>query len=213
MARRIKRVRTEHLLDFAALPRTKADGPVDWAEVYGAPYPLRVEIGVGNSDFLIRVAERAPSYNYLGFEYCMRRVLKFLKRVHAAELEQIRMLAEDARRALHELFAPDSVDHFYVNHPDPWPKRRHAKHRLVQPKNTTQMRRLLRVGGGISLRTDSGEYAAQMLEVLDATPGLVNLSGPGEFASSPFAPHSTPFEQKFLARGQPIYYLEYSRAE
>lgn len=190
------------------IPR-RQEGHGAWEELYGGRRPLRIEIGVGNSAFLVEVARRAPAFHYLGFEYSRKRAQKFLRKVESASLTCVRMLCVDASLVLEELIEPGSVDHLYVNHPDPWPKRRHAKNRLIQPAMATLFRRLMRPGGGLSLRTDARAYALQMLEVLDTTPGLSNTSGPGRFAPAPREPYSTPFEFKFRARGLPIYYLEY----
>ena len=188
-------------------------GRIDWNSTFAAQRPLRVEVGTGNSTFLIEVCRNAPAFNYLGFEYCGKRVVKFAKKVARAELDNVRIMRLDAKFALEQFFLPDSVDHFYVNHPDPWPKRRHAKHRFVQRSGVDLVASLLRKGGGISLRTDAPEYASQMLDVLDATPQLVNSSGPGRFAEEPLEPYSTPYETKFREQGLRIYYLEYRKVD
>ena len=180
-----------------------------FSRAFGARRPLRVEIGVGNSDFLLEVARRDPEFNYLGFEYSRKRVEKFLRRVVKAELANIRILRAEARVALAELAAFASVDHFYINFPDPWPKKRHAKHRLIQPESAILLVRLLRPGGGISLRTDSETYAAQMLEVLDGVLPLQNLAGPGRFSPEPRDAIPTCYELKYRSEGRSIRYLEY----
>jgi len=190
-----------------------ANGQVRWADIFGADRHLRVEVGVGNSPFLIEVAREAPDFNYLGFEYCRKRVLKFSKKVVRAGMENIRILQLEAKSALEQLFQPGSVDNFYINHPDPWPKRRHAKHRFVQPHTVDLLCRLLRPGGGISLRTDAPAYAYQMLAVLNAAELLVNEAGPRHFAETPREPFQTPYEIKFREQGLPIYYLEYRKRQ
>jgi tRNA (guanine-N7-)-methyltransferase len=202
------------LVEFELDPRAlfaEPDPASRWAAAFGAPRPLRIEIGVGNSDFLIEVALRQPGFNYLGFEYSPKRVAKFLRRVRLRGLETIRVARLDAAAWLADLVAPASVDRFFINFPDPWPKHRHAKHRLIQPATAALFGRLLVPGGGISLRTDSTAYADQMLSVLDAAPGLVNLSGKGAFAPSPLAGIATAYEVKYRREGRPIFYLEYRR--
>lgn len=200
---------TPYQLDPETLPR-RDDGVVDWGIVFGADRPLRVEIGVGNSPFLIEVARLEPGFNYLGFEYSNKRVLKFLKKVHKAELENIRMLRLNALELLRR-FQPDSIDHVFVNFPDPWPKKRHARRRFVQPDSTRVLVARMRPGAGYSLRTDAAFYAEQMLRVLDAEAELENLAGDGSFADAPKYPFETPYEIKFKAEGRHIHYLEYRR--
>lgn len=210
MARRLSDFTSSFELSLEKLP-AEDSGLVRWDEVYGAHKPLRIEVGVGNSFFLVELALRAPDFSYLGFEYSRKRVLKFLRKVEAAGLTNVRVLPVNALSLLDRAFASDSVDHFYINHPDPWPKRRHAKKRLIQPHNVQKMLRLLRPGGGISLRTDVRTYAIQMLEVLDGTAGLRNSAGRSAFSPVPLEPYRTAFEEKFVAQGRPIYYLEYRK--
>jgi tRNA (guanine-N7-)-methyltransferase len=190
-----------------------ADGEASgrWFRAFGAARPLRVEIGFGNSEFLLRVAEGEPDFNYLGFEYSPKRVTKFLKRVETRRLTNIRALRVDAGPTLEALVEPGSVDAFFILFPDPWPKQRHAKHRLIQPAAAALFVRLLAPGGGLSLRSDDPCYAAQMLAVLEGIPGLVNTSGPGRFAAEPRHPFPTTYELKYRRAGRTIHYLEYRR--
>lgn len=210
MVRRFPQFTSEYEIHLPELPAGEG-GVILWDEVFGAHRPLRIEIGVGNSTFLIEVARRAQQFNYLGFEYSRKRVLKFLKKVEAEGLACIRILPVNVGMVLHHAFLPGSVDHFYINHPDPWPKRRHAKKRFVCRENARSMVRLLRPGGGISMRTDVAAYAAQMLEVMDSTEGLVNIAGRGRYAAAPIEPYLTAFERMFLERGLPIHYLEFEK--
>jgi len=202
--------RSNWVIDTEGLPLEDLK-PFSWTEVFGSDKPLRVEIGVGNSPFLMEVSRRAPDFNYVGFEYSQKRVVKFLKMVRAAGLSNIRMLRLNASLVLDGIFTPGTIDHFYINHPDPWPKRRHAKKRFVVPSNARKMQLLLRSGGALSLRTDFPTYAQQILDVLDGTEGLTNLAGRGNFALSPIESFATPYENKFRKAGRQIYYLEYAK--
>ncbi len=199
-----------HFLEDGGAPDVRF-GAVDWRQVFGSDRPLRVEIGFGTSDFLIDVALADPLFNYVGFEYSAKRVVKFLKKVHARGAENVRAVCCDLTPVLGGLFEPGSIDRFFALFPDPWPKRRHAKNRFVQPANIDVVCRLLRPGGGITLRTDEPQYAQQMLEVLDAHEELVNLAGPGHFAEAPREDIRTLYERKFREMGRRIYYLEYDR--
>lgn len=211
MGRRYPKFSSAYELSLGDLPLDDA-GFVDWAAVFGRSGPLRVEIGVGNSRFLVEVALRSPEGNYLGFEHSRKRVLKFLKKVEKEGLANIRVLPVNALVVLDWAFRPGSVDAFYIHHPDPWPKRRHAKKRLIRPEVAARLCALLRPGGGLSLRTDDEAYARQMLEVLDATEGLFNRSGKGRCAEGPLDPFPTAYEARYLEEGRRIHYLEYARA-
>lgn len=199
-----------HELNLEELPRDTT-GFVDWPRVFGTTRPLRVEIGVGLSTFLIEVAEGQPGYSYVGFEYSPKCVARFLKKVEARGVQNIRMIRANVTRWLAQLFPPSSIERFYINHPDPWPKRRHGKNRLINSQNALLLSNLLLPGGKLSLRTDFARYAQQILTVLDSTPGLRNVFGGGTFAPMPLDTIVTHYEGKFLKAGQPIYYLEYEK--
>ena len=182
-----------------------------WKQAFGVSRILRIEIGVGNSDFLIEVAQMEPNFNYLGFEYSAKRVFKFLRRVDKSTVENIRMVRANVVGVLDDLLAPEGVDRFFIHFPDPWPKNRHTKHRLIQLPTAEKLARFLIPGGGISLRTDSADYAAQMLEVLEAVENLENLAGPGNFSEAPRDAVPTRYELKYRGEGRTIHYLEYRR--
>ena len=210
--RRFPRIDSPYVLDADGL-EAEPDGTVNWERVFARPYPLRIEVGVGNSLFLIEVAKLEPDFNYLGFEYSNKRLAKFLKKVARAEIDIIRASRLNAIPTVRDCVRDGEVDHFFVNFPDPWPKRRHAKKRFVQDAIIEVVSGKLRTGGGISLRTDVAGYARQMVEVLERSPHLRNLTGPGEFADEPRYGFRTPFELKFLEEGKPIYYLEYEKID
>ena len=185
--------------------------PVDWSSVFGNERALRVEIGFGQSKFLIDVAGCFPEFNYIGFEYSAKRVEKFLRKVGRRGVDNVRAVCCDVTGILERVFAPGTIDRFFVLFPDPWPKRRHARNRFVRPDNLATVSRLLAPGGGITLRTDSRAYALQMLDVLGSCPDLENLAGPGRFAEAPREAYKTLYEIKYVEMGRDIYYLEYER--
>ena len=208
--RQLPTVDTQYLIDLPSLERRR-DGTVDWSKVYGAERLLRVEVGIGNSPFLLDVRHLEPDFSYLGLEYMKKRVLKFLLRVNASGVGNVRVAREGAEVVLRNGIAAGELDHLFVNFPDPWPKRRHAKNRFVQPRTIADVLKSLRVGGGLSLKTDSPHYASQMLRVLDEFSPLENLSGRGRFSCEPRYPFPTPFELQFRQRGLRVYHLEYTR--
>lgn len=208
--RKLPAIESDYLLEFEELP-ARDKGYVPWDEIYGQPRPLRIEVGVGNSPFLIEVASSEPGYNYLGLEYSHKRVIKFLKKVRQAGLENIRMLHLNSDRLFDKHIAPGSVEHLFVNFPDPWPKRRHSKKRFIARERLKTAVKLLAPGGGFSLRTDARDYALEALDNLEAREDLENCFSTGEWAPSPLYPFETPYEVKFKAQGLRIYYFEYRK--
>jgi len=210
--RKLPAIESDYLLELEKLPGDDK-GHVPWHELFDQAKPLRIEVGVGNSPFLIEVAASEPGYNYLGLEYSHKRVLRFLKKVHLAGLENIRMLHLNSDRLFDTHIAPGSVDHIFVNFPDPWPKRRHGKKRFISRERLRTATNLLRPGGGFSLRTDAKNYAIEALENLEANEDLDNSGCAGEWAARPLYPFETPYEIKFKAQGLRIYYFEYRKRQ
>jgi len=183
----------------------------DWAAIFERPCALRVEIGVGVDTFLIEASLREPEYGYVGFEYSRYRVRVFERKALARGAASVRILRCDPAPYLYRFFLPGQVDTFYINFPDPWPKKRHARRRFVQLPMTTAMASRLRVGGRVCLRTDVAAYVEQMVAVLEATPRLANVNGRGRVSEHPSNPTQTLYEQKYALEGRRIHYLEYER--
>ncbi len=200
-----------HLLDLDSLAAA-SDGPADWDGIFGRSRPLRIEVGVGNSPFLIDLALEEPEFNYLGIEYSLKRTLKFLKHVHEAGVERIRMANRNSDLVFERFVAKESVNHIFVNFPDPWRKYRHRRKRFVREERIRVICDLLLPGGGFSLRTDARKYAEEGLAALEGVAALENIGGnPGEFAERPVYSFETSYESRFKAEGLPIYYLEYRK--
>ena len=181
--------------------------------MFGRQRPLRVEVGFGKSEFLIELAREQPDFDYIGFEYSAKRVRKFLTKLERTGLRNVRAVCCNISDVIDHIFEPGSIDRFFVLFPDPWPKRRHERNRFVQADSMRRVHRLLRTDGGVTLRTDARAYAEQMLEVMEADPGFVNLHPETGFAPRPRERFRTLYEQRYIDEGREIYYLEYDRAE
>jgi len=210
--RKLPAVESDYLLRLDELPGY-GEKPVRWEEVFEQSRPLRIEVGVGNSPFLIEVAGREPRYNYLGLEYSHKRVVKFLKKVELAGFKNIRMLHLNSDLLFSDYIAPASIEHLFVNFPDPWPKRRHAKKRFIARERLETAAKLLAPGGGFSLRTDARDYALEASDNLEANEDLENRFPGAECAPKPLYPFETPYEIKFKAQGLRIYYFEYRKRQ
>ncbi|MGE3164853.1 MAG: tRNA (guanosine(46)-N7)-methyltransferase TrmB [Planctomycetota bacterium] len=209
------RARKYALLEGTHLELNPADlAGGDWLRNFPGDGPLTVEIGVGKDPHLIEIAARNPAGRFVGLEYSRKKADMFLAKGLARGVENLRLVWADAFRALEPMFAEASVRKFFVLFPDPWPKKRHAKKRMVQPAMVATLTRKLEPDGILELRTDSALYAQQMLAVLEATPELTNELGPGMLSLAPRDPTEhveTTFERKFRELGQPIHYFYYRR--
>ena len=210
--RKLPAIESDYLLRLEKLPGYSKK-LVRWEEVFGQTRPLRIEVGVGNSPFLIEVADREPDYNYLGLEYSHKRVMKFLKKVEVAGFKNIRMLHLNSDLLFSDYIAAAGIEHLFVNFPDPWPKRRHGKKRFIAGERLAAAAKLLAPGGGFSLRTDARDYALEARENLEANEDLENRFPGSEWAPEPLYPFETPYEIKFKAQGLRIYYFEYRKRQ
>ncbi len=127
--------------------------------------PLLLEIGPGNGFFFRDLARARPDAAVVGVEIRFKRVYLTAKKAREARLENIRVVHQTVGNLL-DLFAPGEVDAVWINHPDPWPKERHHKHRLIRPDFTDRVARVLRPGGVLWLKSDFEPYGPLAREVL-----------------------------------------------
>lgn len=184
---------------------------LDLTAAFGRSAPLLIEIGFGMGHALLETAAARPQWNHLGIEVYRPGVGAVLKGAVANGLTNIRVIEADAITVLEHGIAPDTVAQLHIFFPDPWPKTRHHKRRLIQPQFVAMAVTRLESGGRLLLATDWRPYAEVMIEVLDAEPGLRNEAGPGVFASRPAQRPSTRFERRGVALGHPIADLVYCR--
>jgi tRNA (guanine-N7-)-methyltransferase len=189
------------------VPDDAVDGPsFSWSEVFGREAPRIVEIGSGVGEATAVLAAQRPAYDVVALEVWRPGVAHTLGLLAGVGAENVRLLSVDAVWCLEHLFGPGELEELWTFFPDPWPKKRHHKRRLVTPEFAALAASRLRSGGVWRLATDWAEYAAQMRAVLDAEPLL--QGGPVErWAARPV----TKFERKGIAAGREIADLAYRR--
>lgn len=182
---------------------------IDLDALFGRAAPRAVEIGFGNGENLLTIAERHPERDFLGIEVHGAGVGRVLAGMNERGLRNIRVIRHDAVEVFERGLAPVSVDEILIFFPDPWPKARHHRRRLIQPDVVRLLVRALKQDGVLRLATDWEPYAEHMLAVLDAEPGLVNVAGAGGFVPRPDARPVTKFERRGEKLGHAIFDLEY----
>ncbi len=189
------------------IPDEDVDQPgFDLAERFGRTAPLVVEIGCGVGEATGVLAAARPECNVLALEVWRPGVAASLAEVAAAGADNVRFCSVDAVWSLEHLVAPAGLEELWTFFPDPWPKARHHKRRLVQPEFAALVASRLRPGGVWRLATDWAPYAEHMLETLDAEPGLEG-GRVERWSDRPV----TKFERKGLAVGREITDLLYRR--
>jgi tRNA (guanine-N7-)-methyltransferase len=200
----------ERLWPALGVPDGPLDGgPIDPAALFGRSAPLVLEIGSGMGDATAAMAAADPDRDYLAVEVHTAGVANLLMLADAAGLTNVRVARGDAMALVRERLAPASLAAIHVFFPDPWPKARHHKRRLIQPVHVAGLRDRLAAGGVLHCATDSTAYAHAMLEVLGADPGLANSFV--DFAPRPPDRPLTRYEQRGLAAGHPVYDLVFTR--
>ncbi|MDH3513825.1 MAG: tRNA (guanosine(46)-N7)-methyltransferase TrmB, partial [Gammaproteobacteria bacterium] len=177
--------------------------PLEFARIFGRQAPVILEIGFGNGEALAAAAAAHPQNDYLGMEVHRPGAGGLLRRLDALGLNNVRVMLADAGEAL--AAAPDaSISGVRLFFPDPWPKKRHHKRRLVQPDFAALVARKLVPGGYFHLATDWDEYAGHMLAVLSGTTGLVDACGTEQSREMIRSRTSTRFEQRGRCLGHPV---------
>ena len=199
----------------ALWPRYGLDGDdvIDAAREFGRRAPLVLEIGFGMGDTLAELARRHPQVDYIGVEVHDAGIGRLLNLAATESLNNLRVIRGDAVLALEHRIAAASLDAVLIYFPDPWPKKRHHKRRLIQPAFAELVADRLRPGGRLHLASDWAPYAEHMLEVLDACAALRNEAGPGNYAPRPASRPRTKFERRGEALGHDVFDLEYVRLE
>jgi len=175
---------------------------IDWRKVFGGDGPVEIEIGCGKGRFLLASAYARPQVRHLGVEWA-NRYLKFAEsRAFKRGLKNVRLVRVDARELL-AVIPVASVSAFYIFYPDPWPKKRHHKRRLLQRETADQLARTLIPGGLVHVATDHVQYWSQIESVFDGHAAFERLPEfGGEEFPLPTDEPLTNFEAKYMVEGR-----------
>jgi tRNA (guanine-N7-)-methyltransferase len=179
--------------------------PVDWQALFGNAHPVELEIGMGKGTFLLEQAKSRPEVNFFGIEWARwfwRYASDRLRRAGCANAHTVRA---EAGFFLNEFVPAQSLSVLHIYFPDPWPKARHHKRRLIQPAFMPLVQRVLRPGGRLQVVTDHQGYWEENIEPTVRGSGLtvVDYNRPGSAAEGEFV--GTNFERKYRREGRPFY--------
>ncbi len=175
--------------------------PLRWQELFHRPHPkVEADLGCGKGRFLLARAEKHPETSFVGTDLQCGRLVKIRDRALQRGILNIRLLHVESRYALEYLFPPRSLSALYLFFPDPWPKRRHHRRRLVQPSLLPLVHRVLEPGGLWHIATDNADYFDFIRRTLQNDARFLPVE--------PFIPSEqerTDFEQIFASKGIPVY--------
>jgi len=205
---RAQRMAIEEYWSRFGLP---GDACLDLDAVFGRRAPRILEIGFGNGDVLVALARCHPQRDYLGIDVYEPGIGRLLAAAADADLTNLRVLRGDAAQVLRESIPPASLESILMLFPDPWPKKRHHKRRLVQSGFVELLAARLEPGASVHLATDWENYAEHMLTVLEAEPSLENVAGAGNFYTGALERPVTKFERRGARLGNVIRDLRFRR--
>jgi len=169
---------------------------IELTNIFPRAQPVEVELGSGDGSFLAEYAARHPEHNFIGVERLLGRIRKMDRKGLRSGLRNLLGVRIESAYFLEYLLPPNSATALHVYFPDPWPKRKHRRHRLINERFPTLAQQALVPGGMVYLRTDDQNYFEQMMEVFAARPPFRPVPTPAELVQL-----RTDFEKDFEARG------------
>lgn len=197
----------ESLLPRYGIPLTEE--PVDLKQIFGRTAPKILEIGSGMGETTATIAAQHPEKDFIAIEVHAPGIGSLLNRIEQRGLTNLRVIPHDAKLVLQQMFTSESLDGIHIFFPDPWPKARHHKRRLIQPDFVALLCNRLKPGGYLHIATDWEDYAIHSLYVLSNEQQLVNTAD--DYAPRP--PHRplTKFEQRGIKLGHAIHDLIFTK--
>ena len=195
---------------FPFLDVTEYYLPLDnLSEVFGNENRTALEIGFGEGDFLIEMAKRKRDWNFIGIEIKRKRFKKAVTRAEKEKATNVRLLLMDAKIAVEEVFAEDTLSEIYMNFPDPWPKDRQKKHRIISPKFLYGLSRIMKPLASLEIASDHKDYVSHIVGVFENTEIFRSeFHSPVYVNSLPDRPF-TKYEMEFREEGREIYYFRF----
>jgi tRNA (guanine-N7-)-methyltransferase len=191
-------------LKYEVDARLYKEYPLHWDNIFNRAAPLAVEIGCGNGEYLVNWARSYPNLNFVGIELSLTSAVRIQLRAAKQELNNIRIIRDDVRFILRELFPDNSIQMVVMNFPDPWPKEKHRDRRVVSPTFVKTLSAVLEIGGYYELITDQKWYTEECYHMFSDT-GAFYLNEIGQVESEDA---KTKYGRKYIQENRQIYCLK-----
>ncbi len=190
----------ESLLPYYGIPFS--DKPIDLDQIFGRSAPKVLEIGSGMGETTVAIARQYPERDFLAIEVHMPGIGSLLNQIEKYQLSNLRIIPHDAVVVMQQMFTDESLDSVHIFFPDPWPKARHHKRRLIQPDFVSLLCSRMKSGGYVHIATDWENYAEHILQVMNSEQRFTNTAT--DYAPRPTYRPLTKFEQRGLRLGHTI---------
>lgn len=183
----------------------------DWGLIFGNDNPLALEIGCGMGDFVANVARIHPDLNFIAIDYFNKGCLKTCKRIDGLELTNVRVARDEARGFIVRCIPPESLRMVIINCPDPWPKKRHRKRRLVNAEFVRFLAQFMAPGADFHFATDFDDYGEDVAGMMPGIEGFENVLAPDLHRHAREQYPLSKYMLKFMAMGKKIYFVHYRK--
>jgi tRNA (guanine-N7-)-methyltransferase len=195
----------------AFLPWQDNDPAPEWSAVFGNDNPLALEIGCGVGDFIVQMAAQHPATNFIALDFYNKGCIKTCKRIEKTGLTNIRVLRAEARSFIEACIPDDSLRMVIINCPDPWPKLRHRKRRLVNTGFVAYLSRFMNIEADLYFATDFVDYGLDVAGFMAVQPCFANQLYPDTYRHHLAEYPVSKYMRRFMDLGQPIYYVHYRK--
>jgi tRNA (guanine-N7-)-methyltransferase len=185
--------------------------PANWQAIFGNDQPIALEIGCGIGDFIALTAEERPNTNFIAIDFYNKGCYKTCRRIDVRSLKNVRVLREEARQFILERIPKGSLTAVYINCPDPWPKKKHRKRRLVNRPFMEFLHEYLAPDGDFFFATDFDDYGIDVAGMMASLEGFENIQAPDLFRHEMEGYHLSKYMRKFMAEGKKIYFVHYRK--
>ena len=193
------------------LRSAQMDSPADWAAIFGNDRPLALEIGCGIGDFIVRTAADNPDRNFIAIDFYNKGCWKTCRRIDREALTNVRVARDEARAFIAERIPKGALAAVYINCPDPWPKKKHRKRRLVNRQFMEFLAGYLAPGADVYFATDFDDYGIDVAGMMSGLDGFANMLAPDLYRHELEGYHLSKYMKKFMAEGKKIYFVHYRK--
>jgi len=183
--------------------------PPAWQNIFGQGNPIALEIGCGIGDFVTKTALDRPDQNFIAIDYYNKGCDSTCRRLERHGVTNVRVLRVEAREFIAEYITENSLSALYINCPDPWPKKRHRKRRLVNSEFMDFMRCYLALGADFFFATDFEDYGLDVAEFMSRQQGYTNVLSPDLSRYDLEGYHRSKYMIKFMSEGKQIHFVHY----